>query len=506
VAGWIADEKFWNEFIPRWQSVLDAYKVDCFHFTDWAKACYVKNNPDKKHAYEPDGLKHLSSSELDKFFKDLAALLDNPNLQFEISILERKKFFEDKKSPNASHSPSVYAKNPESYLVYDFIERCTRRILQVWQLAGRPVKSVKFVFDERNNVGWRQAIKKELADYEKWEWPLKPVEFKTKKQAIPVQAADMLAYRSHQFTSNMVKGKVLTKPSSILDVIIANRVHPPEKPFAMGKSAIPPIPEEHLYKMLSNCELGLRHYSVDVGLKDKTFYSGTYIKTCGYEGILTAGHCASSFLSKTGFNLGVKDTRHLLVATPSDFEHVAIDYDVTEGYTLDGPDLSFLIIKDKSLIDILRSQNVEFYDLDRQDISVFQSDMARFSWAVSGCAIESVEESKEQINGEEHTLISATSALMQCNLVDFETRGSFDYIKLDALSGQYNFPKDFKGFSGGGIWYLRFVTKDGKVYSIEPILAGVAVWQSTANNGIRRITGHSYNSIYGRVRQVLTGK
>jgi len=78
----------------------------------------------------------------------------------------------------------------------------------VWQLAGTPVQSVRFVFDDRNNVEWRQAIKKELADYAKWKWPLLPVEFKTKKKAMPIQAADMLVYRSHQFTVNMGKGKV----------------------------------------------------------------------------------------------------------------------------------------------------------------------------------------------------------------------------------------------------------------------------------------------------------
>src|ERR1017187_4604707 len=177
-----ADESFWNGFVERWQSVLNKYKVECFHFTEWTKACYIKNNPDKNHPYQPDGLMHLSSSELNNFFQELAALLDNPSLEFEISILERKKFFDDKNNPNAQHAPSVYEKNPEGYLVNDFIERCTRLTLQVWQLAGQPVQSVKFIFDDRNIVEWRKAIKKELGDYEKWKWPLLPVEFKTKKQ------------------------------------------------------------------------------------------------------------------------------------------------------------------------------------------------------------------------------------------------------------------------------------------------------------------------------------
>src|ERR1039458_1698048 len=70
VAGWIADESFWNGFVERWQSVLNKYKVECFHFTEWTKACYIKNNPDKNHPYQPDGLMHLSSSELNNFFQE----------------------------------------------------------------------------------------------------------------------------------------------------------------------------------------------------------------------------------------------------------------------------------------------------------------------------------------------------------------------------------------------------------------------------------------------------
>jgi hypothetical protein len=263
---------------------------------------------------------------------------------------------------------------------------------------------------------------------------------------------------------------------------------------------------EQILKHLYNAQFSVYRFMANIGLKSKAVYSGTYVSCCGYNGILTAGHCAEAFLSENAFSLGVKQTNHLLTAKPSDFEHLQIDYDATDGYTLDGPDLSFLIIKANDLLEVLKSQNIDFFNLDRQNVNFFQEPLAKFNWYVAGCPRAAVQETKEQINGEEYTIIHSTASGFQCNLIDMEKRGNFDYVKLDAPSGQHDFPDDYNGVSGGGIWYLRFVTKDGKVYSVEPILAGVAVWQSTESNGQRKITGHGNDSIYGRIRQVLAVK
>jgi hypothetical protein len=172
-------------------------------------------------------LNHLSLAELDSFLKELMALLDNPNMQFEVAILERAKFFADKDNPNVPYPSSVYQKNPEDYLVENFIDRCASRILLIWTMAGKHPETVKFIFDDTNNVDWRRAIKDVLKDFSKWNWPMEPVEFKTKKVAIPIQAADMLAYRSVQITRNMLSGKILEKPS-VLDRIIMKRMPRPK--------------------------------------------------------------------------------------------------------------------------------------------------------------------------------------------------------------------------------------------------------------------------------------
>jgi hypothetical protein len=121
-------------------------------------------------------------------------------------------------------------------LVDDFIKRCASRILQVW---GTAYESVTFIFDNRQNPEWKKMIEDVITEYARWKWPIKPVQFKTKKEALPIQAADMLAYRGNQISRNVVNDLVLTKPS-ILDSIIAKRVHCPDgwesrvEPYAKG--------------------------------------------------------------------------------------------------------------------------------------------------------------------------------------------------------------------------------------------------------------------------------
>jgi len=87
----------------------------------------------------------------------------------------------------------------------------------------------------------------------------------------------------------------------------------------------------------------------------------------------------------------------------------------------------------------------------------------------------------------------------------------FEATRRSASSGFEEFPASYKGVSGGGIWYQRFVSTDGKTYDVEPILAGVAVWQSkkpSVKKGykVRTVTGHGWVSIYGHARSALAEK
>jgi hypothetical protein len=204
----------------------------------------------------------------------------------------------------------------------------------------------------------------------------------------------------------------------------------------------------------------------------------------------------------------VSEAWHQLWVKPAAVEHVVIGWDETEGPTSSGPDLSFIIIHDKELRDIISTQGIEFYDLDaRNSTDVFGSPFRKFNWCVAGNPNENVLPHEQLLNGQPHNLVSINAAAMQGNFYNHAFRDQFDYIELHLLSSLHDFPACYKGVSGGGIWYQRLVTNDEKHYHVQPVLAGIACWQSahTSERGykVRKITGHGWVSIYGQVRKVL---
>jgi hypothetical protein len=280
-----------------------------------------------------------------------------------------------------------------------------------------------------------------------------------------------------------------------------------------SKKGIPPIPPEEIGRLLESSAPTIHRHGAIIHLENDSVFSGVYAKSFGYEGILTAGHCASDFLAAKRVALPVSELMHQLWVETNAFEHVPIGYDETEGYTPDGPDLSFVIIRDEKLLRTIKRQNYEFYDLDHHRArvrEVFTTDMHNLNWSVAGNPGEKVKVTKQVVNGQWHKFVDTTAALIQGNLAGYELRGDFDYVMLLLGSGFEEFPASYKGVNGGGIWYQQFVATDGKTYKVEPMLAGVACWQGERtvkkDYKVRTVTGHGWVSIYGHVRRALAEK
>lgn len=275
--------------------------------------------------------------------------------------------------------------------------------------------------------------------------------------------------------------------------------------------ALPPIPHEEIERLLAGSATEIHRHAAAIALLDNWICSGVYAKSFGYEGILTAGHCAKDIMAEERFALCVSEARHQLWVTPAAVEHVPIGWDETESPIPSGPDLSFIIIRDKSLRDIIRSHGIEFYDLDRQNTSeVFGNPVivSKFNWSVAGNPNEKVRPSKELLHGHSYSMVMITAGVMQANFNSHDFRGDFDYVELLPLRAFGEFPDSYEGVSGGGIWYHRFVVRHGTHYHVEPTLAGIACWQSIEHivkRGceVRKITGHGWASIYEHVPRVL---
>jgi len=274
---------------------------------------------------------------------------------------------------------------------------------------------------------------------------------------------------------------------------------------------VPRLSNQELFELLKGSAPFIhRHSAVIIVEGDRTF-SGVYAKFHGYYGILTAGHCAKDFMSGERFGLVVSESMHQFWADPASFEHITIGDDENGDYSLDGPDLSFALIKDHRLLAALFAKDIKFYEIlfDNVNRIDFRNIDTR-SWCVSGNPKENVAVSFGLLNGNAAKMVNTTAAVIQGFFQNYEEKGGHDYISLSIGSAFEEFPVDYDGVSGGGIWYQKLVLFEKKTLAIEPVLAGITCWQSapTDQQGwtIRRITGHCITSVYGHMRRLLREK
>jgi len=154
------------------------------------------------------------------------------------------------------------------------------------------------------------------------------------------------------------------------------------------------------------------------------------------------------------------------------------------------------------LIETIKSAVKVFYNLDIQNGKLLQEPCINVHWCICGSRRERLVNETFILNNEEKKLKIITCAGVQCRLIKANFRNEYEYVYLEAITARDGFPDDYTGFSGGGIWYQRFITDDDINYRVEPILAGVVVWQRN-QKGLRIIEGHFSSSIYYNVRKAL---
>ncbi len=224
IAGWAAYDDIWEKFNGGWQKILSKYNVPYFHFAEFSIASAIKRNPQKsiQSNYAKNPYKNLELSELDNFFDDCARMLDEPSLELACSIFEKKAFHRDK--AKITHPiASMFVSDPYNYLIHDFFKRCLSQLLKRWG----PNEDVTFVFDDTGDDKWRQRIEIVVAAYRLKGFRIKYLYFKNKTEALPIQAADMVGYRTNQISHNLEKGRYADK-MRLLDSIILKRITPPK--------------------------------------------------------------------------------------------------------------------------------------------------------------------------------------------------------------------------------------------------------------------------------------
>lgn len=269
-----------------------------------------------------------------------------------------------------------------------------------------------------------------------------------------------------------------------------------EPPKDFGHAAL----QSHIERAVQE----IKHYTVLFVLKDKRVCSGIFVNTCGYHGVLTAHHVAEPVLNNSEVGLCIAERPHSLFLRSEHCQHVPIGHVRNNLQLENGPDLSFIILRDANLLATLRSLK-SFYHLDTKDVSYFQSPLNRMIWCISGCPYEATK--VLGVSPPYGPLVQFQNFIGDATFHSRTVRDGFDFIDLKMPCGEGDFPKDCRGMSGGGMWLVPLSidpNSDTKTIRHEaPLLAGVSFYQSEIENGERVITGHGYDSIYSRVRQTL---
>ena len=264
--------------------------------------------------------------------------------------------------------------------------------------------------------------------------------------------------------------------------------------------------------MAGQSEYVFRHTAI-MTQPDASLCSGVYIKLFGYYGILTAAHCPEKMMKKPKLCLAISGSWHQCIVDWEKFEYFPIDRNNMEpgdGNKARMPDLAVLIIKDTALVKAIEQSGLAFLDVNKQNYNIFfdGTGVVGFTWWLIGSPGDNVKQSSTGHSIDSSHLIKIETMGMQAQFDSYVEGQLHDYILLKLPNGTNGFPKDYQGVSGGGIWYFKFNSQNAIDYTVEPILAGIAISQmsDSLNSENQIITGHYARSIYCRVRDLFAQK
>ena len=278
------------------------------------------------------------------------------------------------------------------------------------------------------------------------------------------------------------------------------------------RSMLASMPPEEIVKILATSHPKIRRSLAGLflnGLGD--IFSGIYVKCCGYEGVLTAWHCLKEWQEQP-ISFIVLEQWHSFMVSTCYLERVCIDYSPDTGR----PDLAFIIIKEDGITRNLKRLGIEFYDLEANWVKINEvlfEPFAKGTWAIGGVPEEKifVDTAMAKSSKTSDPCLQAQEIMLRTNFVKREFIGNYDYLTLKPITNMGQFPKRFRGMSGGGIWYLEIKTTSDKSFEVEPYLAGMLCRdnkEATLEEGFlyREVEGHGWDSIYAHVRNALENK
>jgi hypothetical protein len=263
------------------------------------------------------------------------------------------------------------------------------------------------------------------------------------------------------------------------------------------------IPTNKFIEFKNKAADEIEDFSVSFIFNSELRGSGTLLDISGTLGVLTAHHVVAPTLDrdkKGTFGLNIAKHLHQFEIPRECIEHIPIGGPKKSGdYTESGPDLSFLKLSGEPILSTIKSKK-RFYRVTNNPMDEFgEANLQKAPfWWVAGAPLCRSSRLPEGA-------LVAKHLTAEIDLKALTRRGKFDYLTLDALSGESSFPKDYEGVSGGGIWFSPLVIDERDNITIDRCrLMGVAYFQKESVDGHREILAHGPISIQ-RVGKILNG-
>lgn len=230
--------------------------------------------------------------------------------------------------------------------------------------------------------------------------------------------------------------------------------------------------------------------------------SGTLVRIDETYAILTAHHVADEIDGEVGLILASRFGPKLHSYTiSSDFLSVASI--ATGSFATDGPDLAMLILPSQNAMQIRPIKS--FYNLPRRSENILTAALNNDvgMWFLCGFADEFTTEGTPDRGYERVKVFRGMCPSVR--VPRGYTIGQYDYLEIAVPYGGIDEPPgSLGGFSGGGLWHVPINSlKCGNLQPGDPILSGVAFYQSARENNMRSVKCHGRRSIYKSVIDIV---
>jgi hypothetical protein len=275
---------------------------------------------------------------------------------------------------------------------------------------------------------------------------------------------------------------------------------------AMEATTLMEIPRElidTISRDLSDYHVGIVKIKETLRSEDAILLgSGTLVTIDGIHGILTARHVTDEIDGEMGLILTstVGPMLHNYTIRSDFLRRLAVGIGSIDA---EAPDLAMLVLPPVNLgwIKAIKS----FYNLSRRTENVLSRALANDMgiWFLGGFADELTTEGAPERGYRKVKVFRGMCPAVR--VPRGYAIGQYDYLQLDVPYGGIDEPPgSLGGFSGGGLWQVPInSSKCGNLQPGDPILSGVAFYQSARENNMRSVKCHGRRSIYKSVIDIV---